>query len=1411
MSRYHNSVNKTSTSYNYPSNCKKMSNRRQIDHESGYYEDVNEDPYNYGGGSGGQIGKRTRQRSNDVAASKYTKKQKVNNSHHTSGGQEKQQKHSSTSSTSSTSSRNVNDQIKELRYIPEYNYNNNNNKMYDNNHMEQNKISSYHSQNSSSYAQKSKSHANATNHNNNNVKNIPKTKSANKMSASSSANNNNNNNVYGSSSTQNHHKNPKITQNYCNSEEIVEIPDSEGEEIVDNKDNMATSSSKSYKMKNGSVNSVTSPKIAGCGVPTYVVSGSSSGSNSNHSNHNYGAEQQASSSKTTTNGGASKSHNDSNKKAGGTGDNGQNNSSNDLERLQREIEEVTQVYTKYVVKDDEQVNLSHFQLIRVLGTGAYGKVFLVRKIDGSDKGQLYAMKVLKKDTVVQKKKTAEHTTTERQVLEAIQQSPFLVGLHYAFQTDSKLYLVLDYVSGGELFTHLYKAEHFPESTVRVYIAEVVLALEHLHKLGIIYRDIKLENILLDGQGHIVLADFGLSKIFGPNSDHRAHSFCGTLEYMAPEIIRAGPNGHDLAVDWWSVGVLTYELLTGASPFTVVEQQNSQSDISRRIQKVDPVLPPTLGENVKDFILKMLHKDPKKRLGGNSRNAAEIKNHPFFKGINWNELKSKRRKAPFKPALASEDDTQNFSEEFTKQPVIDSPAPVPSNTHRLFRGYSYVAPQHRTPEVEIPPNSYLEYCNKAALDTFPAPDKNLELRELRSNGAFGKCFVGWDETCGGKVAVKIVPLNHYRPSEVDALISCGQDGHKYIAQYIGTYRKDSDMWIVQEFVPGCELSDYIYQHDEGLDELSCLNIITQMMDAVQHIHKRQFIHGDLKPENVLFTADDMGEIKLVDFGAACYHGDMESWSDKPRYTIDYAPPELLEEAEFGTYSEAVDIWCLGATLFTMYMGHTPFRRGRGDREVSLDTLKQRILSESFYTESSRWQQASPELRNLIMGCLEKDVAKRLTLLQILEHSWFHVQFDDNIEVIGELISEADEIKPENDVESTENEEFEAEKAAISVQVYDAAQQLVFVEEATALKVEAVENDNAYFTNKNDGDDGNYISCIDNKENEIGESQINLVKEENVEALSQNTRLALIAEEDERTCGMGKSISSEKEKSISKIDVLISIADTAAAQERDAITKSTSKSFQVAANHISSDPEDFKGFDENTPPLESQLGTLNRFITSTRRCKRAYMEDPKRLKSSPPTVNVHRTRNSARNVQQPLAPKPLDDKTNITPVNDVMSTLDSKSITISQRSRRPQTLASSAMKKKNVAAAQKTVEAIVQDNVDDFMGYTDLERKEETARFKSSWRIFNQMIHNTQMTLKYFNVDKRGYHKNSANVNAERQSVSKEQQIKAEPMMSTTKPNSPTPPVPASCNENIFQAGRRQPARITRCQRARYVFE
>lgn len=170
----------------------------------------------------------------------------------------------------------------------------------------------------------------------------------------------------------------------------------------------------------------------------------------------------------------------------------------------------------------------------------------MRKNGGQDEGKLYAMKVLKKASIVQKAKTTEHIRTERQVLASVRQSPFLVTLYYAFQTDAKLHLILEYVRGGELFTHLFKREHFQEQEVRFYTAEIVCALEHLHGLGIIYRDIKLENILLDQDGHICLCDFGLSKEFlhsDDGADKRTYSFCGTIEYMAPELIQ-GDCGHN---------------------------------------------------------------------------------------------------------------------------------------------------------------------------------------------------------------------------------------------------------------------------------------------------------------------------------------------------------------------------------------------------------------------------------------------------------------------------------------------------------------------------------------------------------------------------------------------------------------------------------------------------------------------------------------------------------------------------------------------------------------------------------------------------------------------------------------------------------------------------------------------------
>ncbi|XP_012876360.1 PREDICTED: ribosomal protein S6 kinase alpha-4 [Dipodomys ordii] len=333
---------------------------------------------------------------------------------------------------------------------------------------------------------------------------------------------------------------------------------------------------------------------------------------------------------------------------------------------------------------EEKVSVENFELLKVLGTGAYGKVFLVRKAGGHDAGKLYAMKVLRKAALVQRAKTQEHTRTERSVLELVRQAPFLVTLHYAFQTDAKLHLILDYVSGGEMFTHLYQRQYFKEAEVRVYGGEIILALEHLHKLGIIYRDLKLENVLLDAEGHIVLTDFGLSKEFLTEEKERTFSFCGTIEYMAPEIIRSKA-GHGKAVDWWSLGILLFELLTGASPFTLEGERNTQAEVSRRILKCSPPFPRRIGPVAQDLLKRLLCKDPQKRLGAGPQGAQEVKSHPFFQGLDWAALAARKIQAPFQPQIRSELDVGNFAEEFTRLEPVYSPSgsPLPGDP-RIFQ-------------------------------------------------------------------------------------------------------------------------------------------------------------------------------------------------------------------------------------------------------------------------------------------------------------------------------------------------------------------------------------------------------------------------------------------------------------------------------------------------------------------------------------------------------------------------------------------------------------------------------------------------------------------------------------------------------------------------------------------------------
>merc|ERR1719486_1747887 len=248
-------------------------------------------------------------------------------------------------------------------------------------------------------------------------------------------------------------------------------------------------------------------------------------------------------------------------------------------------------------------NLDDFMLMKVVGKGSYGKVMLVKH---KSEPHVFAMKMLRKENVI-KRNQVEHTKTERNVLEAVSH-PFIVTLHYAFQTPKKLYFVLEYCVGGELFFHLSRAGRFSEGRTRFYASEILLAIEYLHRLNIIYRDLKPENILLDGDGHVKLTDFGLSKE-GVKDNVSANTMCGTPEYLAPEILNKV--GHGKAVDWYSLGALIYEIITGLPPFYTRDREK----LFERIRRGELSYPSYVTPVAKSLIMKMLLRNPDQRLGG----------------------------------------------------------------------------------------------------------------------------------------------------------------------------------------------------------------------------------------------------------------------------------------------------------------------------------------------------------------------------------------------------------------------------------------------------------------------------------------------------------------------------------------------------------------------------------------------------------------------------------------------------------------------------------------------------------------------------------------------------------------------------------------------------------------------------
>ncbi|KAJ2510414.1 hypothetical protein GGI11_005284 [Coemansia sp. RSA 2049] len=310
-----------------------------------------------------------------------------------------------------------------------------------------------------------------------------------------------------------------------------------------------------------------------------------------------------------------------------------------------------------------KVTIDDFDVLRLIGKGGYGMVYLVQhKVTRKH----YAMKVLRKASILLQRRQITFTMTERSILSEVQH-PFIVKLYYAFQSNSKLYLIMEYVAGGELFTHMTKERIFSEDQAVFYAAELVLALSHLHKLGIVFRDAKPENCLLGRTGHLVLTDFGLSKT-ALGEDGRTSTFCGTPSYMAPEILDSSES-YDVSVDYWSLGVLIYEMLTGSVPF----KGRAPQQIVKNINKMKVVYPSYLTPDAKDLIIRLLRKKPSQRLGYGRSGMQNIKKHRFFRNINWEVLEKRHESQvpPIVPVIDGDADVSNFAAEFTSQLVPQS--------------------------------------------------------------------------------------------------------------------------------------------------------------------------------------------------------------------------------------------------------------------------------------------------------------------------------------------------------------------------------------------------------------------------------------------------------------------------------------------------------------------------------------------------------------------------------------------------------------------------------------------------------------------------------------------------------------------------------------------------------------------
>ncbi|KNC56254.1 AGC protein kinase [Thecamonas trahens ATCC 50062] len=333
--------------------------------------------------------------------------------------------------------------------------------------------------------------------------------------------------------------------------------------------------------------------------------------------------------------------------------------------------------------------MQEYETIKIIGMGAFAKVILVRK---RSTGAFFAMKVVPKSRLRSNKHLVETQKTERNVLARVDH-PFIVRLHHAFQSKEKLYLVLDFINGGELFYWLNEEGAFSESRVQFYVAQMALAIGHLHSLGVLYRDLKPENVLLDASGYIRLTDFGISKQTSDAGSGRTSSFCGTPNYMAPEIIAGGMYGR--SVDWWCLGILMFEMLVGRPPFMLDASDTNDVIFERiaRAKRADVTVPFHVSDATQDFLYCILDVSPAHRLGSGKNDVADVLAHPFFAGLDIDAVLAKQLTPEFVPVVTSAEDLSNIDPEFVNRSLTaddtNCVSVAPGKGLHTFQGFTFV--------------------------------------------------------------------------------------------------------------------------------------------------------------------------------------------------------------------------------------------------------------------------------------------------------------------------------------------------------------------------------------------------------------------------------------------------------------------------------------------------------------------------------------------------------------------------------------------------------------------------------------------------------------------------------------------------------------------------------------------------